>query len=159
MQSFYGLACAGSPMAQCYCMFARPSVWCDWIADCLSWSRTVSLGVKQSDPVQHALCMHCASSYPGWLCHCRIPDRRYPGRPFNGGTRERPHPGWLLHWKSPGRWLLLRKVPKACGYIPMSCDTLEADLNKVCCQNVQKLARKQEMLKRLKWKTYLEFRG
>ncbi len=43
--------------------------------------------------------------------------------------------------------------------IPTSCDTLQADLNKVCCQNVQKLARKQEMLKRLRWKTYLKFRG
>ena len=154
MQSFYGLACTGSPMAQCYCMFARPSVWCDWKADCLSWSRTVSLGVKQSDPVQHAL-MHALCIRLSWLT---VSLHWHLGRPFTRRNRERPHPGWLFPLKKFWSTVSLKKVLKACGYCNVLLHSWGAPQQGML-PDVQKLARKQEMLKRLRWQNYVKLRG
>ena len=157
MQSFYGLACTGSPMAQCYHMFARPSVWCDWKADCLSWSRTVSLGVKKSDPVQHAL-MHALCIRLSGLT-VSLHWQTLPGRPFNRRNCERPHPGWLFPLKKSWKMKVsLKKVLKAYGY----CNVLWhswGERQQGMLPDVQKLARKQEMLKRLRWQKYVKLRG
>ena len=133
-QYSYGLACAGSKMAQCYRMFARPYVWCDWKADWLSDFKTDSQSWSQK-VWSCATCANACIVHPAIRADCVIAltNAIQAARLIEEIVTD---PIWadFSHWKSPERWLFhWRKSWKPMD-IAMSCDTFEANVNKVCCQ-------------------------